>query len=255
MEAADIVRIARKRAGLTQYQLGLRSGVHRNVIGRWERGDAEPSLRTLRRVVKACELDLVMHLTVRDPTLDELAADQLELQPIARLYRLLPEDAVGPALEALDWMADAQTAVIAIGDVAGVLLGSPQRPEQAHVEIVSADPYSTETELRAAGFEPLDSEARWRDIDRRHPWRRSDGTVVAIASDLPGSSGFADLRDSMVTVNLTPSMAHWSPRDFTVAVAHPRDLLRLADASPREAARAQVPGLQAVLSRRSTADT
>jgi hypothetical protein len=32
-----------------------------------------------------------------------------------------------------------------------------------------------------------------------------------------------------------------------VVVAHPRDLLRIADASPREAERARVPGLQALL--------
>jgi hypothetical protein len=33
----------------------------------------------------------------------------------------------------------------------------------------------------------------------------------------------------------------------SIRVAHPRDLLRMADASPRESERARVPGLRALL--------
>lgn len=243
METSDIVKIARHRAGLSQEQLGLRSGMHRNMISRWERGQSEPSLATLRKIVEACELELVIHLSAVDRSLDELVDEQVELAPIERLRRLVPRDRLDQALDALRWTAGVQTPVIVIGDVAGVLQGAPQRLEDPQVEIMSRDPFSTESELRASGFEPADSEARWREIDRRYPWRRPSGAVVSLASDVPGSSGFADLDRSAETLHLNGSAA--------IAVAHPRDLLRLADAAPRESAQARVPGLRALLTRRS----
>ncbi|MDP9133619.1 MAG: helix-turn-helix domain-containing protein [Actinomycetota bacterium] len=243
METSDIVRIARQRAGLSQEQLGRRSGLHRNVIGRWERGRSEPSLAALRKLVTACELELVIHLAASDSSLEELAAEQLELAPSERLRRLVPPDSLRQTLAALRWVADVRTPAILIGDVAGALQGAPQRPYHGQVEIVSGDPFSTETELRAAGFEPTDSEARWREADRRYPWTRPGGAVVALANNVPGSTGFADLRRNSETLSLDEAT--------TLAVAHPRDLLRLADASPRESARARVPGLRALLARRA----
>jgi hypothetical protein len=193
--------------------------------------------------VAACELDLVIHLARSDHSLEQLVDDQLALPPVERLRRLLPSNLLRQSLDALHWLARVETPVIVIGDVAAVLLGAPQRPEHGQVEIVSGDPLSTETELRAGGFEPADSEARWRDTDRRYPWARPSGAVVTLATDVPGTNGFADLRRSAETLDMDDVTA--------VAVAHPRDLLRLADASPRESARARVPGLRALLSRRS----
>lgn len=243
MESRDIVRIARQRAGLTQDQLGLRSGVHRGVIGRWERGDSEPTLRSLRKLVAACELELVVRLATSDPSLDEFVDEQLARTPIERLELLLPEDRSQGALEALRWLAGTKTPVILIGDVAAVLQGAPQRTSTAMAEIVSRDSVATESELRAAGFEPTDTEARWRDADRRHQWIRPTGATVALASAVPGTTGYRDLRESVERLSLDDSTK--------IAVAHPRDLLRLAEASPSESARARVPGLEAVLSRRS----
>jgi transcriptional regulator with XRE-family HTH domain len=246
MESGEIVKSARYRAGLSQAQLGIRSGLHRNLIGRWERGESSPSLATLQRLVAACGLELVISLAEADRSLDELAEEQLSLTPRERLSVLLPAGPGRDALEVLRWLAGVETPVILIGDIAAVLQGAPQRVDHEELEIVSRDLVSTVTELDAAGFEPADSEARWRDTDLRHPWRHRDGAMITLATNVPGMAGFADLNRSADVVEIYDSVS--------VSVAHPRDLLRLADASPRESARARAPGLRALLSQRQTTE-
>jgi transcriptional regulator with XRE-family HTH domain len=235
----DIVRIARQRAGITQQQLADRSGHPRETIARWETGAREPSLATLQALVAACDLDLVIHLAERDPSLDGLVVDQLALSPTERLGRLMPAAVRDDTLRALRWLVEARTPLIVIGGVAAVLQGGPQQPGDAPVEFVSGDPFAMEAQLRDAGFVPSDTDERWADIDRRAPWVLPDGGTIALASNVPGTRDYADLRRSVRTVHLDDGTS--------VPVAHPRDLLRMADASPRESERARVPGLRALL--------
>src|ERR671920_2544885 len=112
MKSSDIVLMARQRAGLTQRQLADRAGHPRESIARWEAGVREPSLATLDALVAACDLDLVVRLTPRDPSLRDLTADQLALSPADRLKRLLPPTARADCLRALRWVAAARTPVI-----------------------------------------------------------------------------------------------------------------------------------------------
>jgi hypothetical protein len=63
-----------------------------------------------------------------------------------------------------------------------------------------------------------------------------------LASNVPGTGNYRDLRRSARTVELDDSTS--------VRVAHPRDLLRMADASQRESERARVPALRALLAHR-----
>ena len=93
--------------------------------------------------------------------------------------------------------------------------------------------------MRDAGLVPRDTDERWADVDRRAPWVLPDGATIALASNVPGTGDYPDLRRSARTVELDRTR---------VPVAHPRDLLRMADASPRESERARVPGLRALLS-------
>jgi transcriptional regulator with XRE-family HTH domain len=240
VSSRDIVRIARQRAGITQQQLADRSGHPRETIARWETGAREPSLATLNALVAACDLDLVIHLARKDSSLEELVADQLELTATERLERLMPAMATDDALRALRWLAAARTPVIVIGGLAAVLQGGPQQPGDGQVEFVSGDPYAMEAELRAAGLIPSDVDERWADVDRRAPWALPDGGTIVLASNVPGTGDYRDLRRSARTVELDDGTS--------VRVAHPRDLLRMADASPRESERARVPGLRALLS-------
>jgi transcriptional regulator with XRE-family HTH domain len=241
MTSRDIVRIARQRAGITQQQLADRSGRPRETIARWETGAREPSLATLTALVAACDLELVIHLAQKDPSLDELVADQLALTPTERLERLLPATATDGTLRALRWLADTRTPIVVIGGMAAVLQGGPQQPGDGQVDFVSSDPFATEAAMREAGLIPGDTDERWADVDRRAPWALPGGGTIVLASSVPGTRDHPDLRRSARTVQLDDGTS--------VTVAHPRDLLRMADASPRESERARVPGLRALLSR------
>lgn len=241
MTTRDIVRMARQRAGLTQQQLADRSGHPRETIARWETGTREPSLSSLRQLAEASDLDLVIHLAQRDPSADEAVDDQLELSPRERLARLLPSTAKEDAIRALRWLATARTPFILIGGIAAVLQGGPQRPDSGRVEFVSADPHRMEAEMRSGGLVPADTDERWAELDARAVWMLPEGGALALASNVPGTEDYRDLRRSMRQIELDDAIR--------VSVAHPRDLLRMADASPRESEWARVPGLRALLDR------
>lgn len=49
---------ARKRAGLTQRQLAERSGIAQGDISKLERGSANPSIRTLRRLARGMGMSI-----------------------------------------------------------------------------------------------------------------------------------------------------------------------------------------------------
>lgn len=239
MRAQDVIRIARDQAGLTQQQLAARSGRPRETIARWESGAQVPSLEAVSAVVADCGLDLVLRLANRDTTLIESVREQLALTTMMRLTRLLPSGSVAEAKRSLRWLSDASTPTVVIGQLGAALLGAPQRPDAVQVEFVSADPVTTDRELRDHGLTPVESDERWRDEDIRELWRLPKGGVLALARKLPGTTDYSDLRRGASPV--------YVDADTTVRVAHPRDLLRIADASPRESERARVPGLQALL--------
>lgn len=239
VRTGDVIRIARDRAGLTQQQLAARSGRPRETIARWEAGSQAPSLEAVSALVAACDLELVLRLAASDTSLDERVREQLALSPSARLARLLPREAVAEIKRSLQWLGRAPTPTVVVGQTGAALLGAPQRPDTPQVEFISSDPRATEFELRNAGLSPSDVEDRWRAEDIREPWMLPGGGTLSLARELPGAAGYRDLNRS----------ASWLDVDkrTRVRVAAPRDLLRLADASPRDAERARVPGLQALL--------
>ena len=53
MDAASLLRYARRRAGLSQRELGRRAGVAQPAIARIERGDISPRIATLDRLLAA----------------------------------------------------------------------------------------------------------------------------------------------------------------------------------------------------------
>ena len=76
MRSGDLIREARLRAGLTQYELAERSGRERSVIARWEQGTVAPSVETLVELVRACGFDLPLELVPLEPPRRERAAAQ-----------------------------------------------------------------------------------------------------------------------------------------------------------------------------------
>jgi hypothetical protein len=87
--SADLIREARLRAGLTQYELAERTGRERSVIARWEQGAVAPSIETLVELVRACGFDLPLELVPHEPSADERVRKNALLSPERRLQRFL----------------------------------------------------------------------------------------------------------------------------------------------------------------------
>ena len=90
MVSADLLRGARLRAGLTQHELGRRIGRPQSQIARWESGRVEPSLETLRKLIRACGFELTYGLANYDDSY---------LPYIERLLELSPQERIEDALE------------------------------------------------------------------------------------------------------------------------------------------------------------
>lgn len=88
MNAARLVRSARKRAGLTQRQLAERTGIPQPMLSAIERGQQDPRFGTLQRILAAAgeELDIVMR--AGDGVDRTQFIDSLRLTPDERLARL-----------------------------------------------------------------------------------------------------------------------------------------------------------------------
>jgi transcriptional regulator with XRE-family HTH domain len=107
MVSGDLLREARRRAGLSQAELARRAGKPLSSIGRWERGEVRPSLETLRDLVRACGLELSFHLanadledhdlTLIEQALARTPAERLDDAIVAarQLDRLWPQRAAG----------------------------------------------------------------------------------------------------------------------------------------------------------------
>lgn len=87
MHAADLIREARRRAGLTQQQLAERASTTQSAVARWETGGTAPDFATVLRLVRLCGLDLEVSIIDQDDS-DLAQARRLEaLTPGQRLER------------------------------------------------------------------------------------------------------------------------------------------------------------------------
>jgi transcriptional regulator with XRE-family HTH domain len=89
MRGGDLIREARLRAGLTQYELAERSGRERSVIARWEQGAVSPSIDNLLEIIQACGFDLPLELVLRDDSTIERLRKNVLLSPERRVERIL----------------------------------------------------------------------------------------------------------------------------------------------------------------------
>ena len=86
LDAAQLVREARSRAGCTQRALALRAGTSQSVVARIEAGKTHPGSETLRRLLEAAGFELRAEL-VPLPVFDtHMLAD------VARILSLTPEE-------------------------------------------------------------------------------------------------------------------------------------------------------------------
>ncbi len=89
MVSGDLLVEARRRAGISQAELGRRSGVPPSLIGRYERYEVIPSLERLRALLRAAGYELSIRLANVDPSNHDqvLIERELRLTPAERLRR------------------------------------------------------------------------------------------------------------------------------------------------------------------------
>ena len=83
----DLIREARRRAGLSQAELATLAGTAQSGVARWESGRTAVSLDDVIRLVRLCGLDLELSLVPRDES-DLAQAERLTtLTPHQRIER------------------------------------------------------------------------------------------------------------------------------------------------------------------------
>jgi transcriptional regulator with XRE-family HTH domain len=87
MNGGEVIRRARRRAGLSQAELARRLGTKQPVVARWESGARAPTLETVARAVEACGLALDVAVVERDPGEDALLREWRRLTPAERVER------------------------------------------------------------------------------------------------------------------------------------------------------------------------
>jgi transcriptional regulator with XRE-family HTH domain len=88
VRGGQLIREARRRAQLTQAELAQRTGTTQSAVARWETNRVSPTLETLTEVVRACGLDLVVHLEPHDDHDWTLVEAKQQLTPDQRLEDL-----------------------------------------------------------------------------------------------------------------------------------------------------------------------
>ena len=87
MISGDLLVEARRRAGISQAELGRRAGVAPSLIGRYERYEVIPSLERLRALAGACGFELSFRLANREANGHDAVLIERELRrtPAERL--------------------------------------------------------------------------------------------------------------------------------------------------------------------------
>ena len=82
--AANLLKLARAKTGVSQAQMAKLAGVPRSTVERIEAGTRQPSLPTLGRLLAAVDLDMRIRLEPYDDHDDVLDANYAALTPEQR---------------------------------------------------------------------------------------------------------------------------------------------------------------------------
>jgi transcriptional regulator with XRE-family HTH domain len=236
--AASLIRSAR---GTTpQADLAIRVGLARETIARWESGSQEPSLDSLRSVIRAAGFELRTELVPAHETLIALVDQHLAEGPTNRLRQLMAEDwaACQPALRLA---ATTFEHSVLVGPIAAAIRGAPQRPSGPSVDLL-APPRDLPRVERLLHYG--DAERVLRPRSQLGPngseWLLN-GAVITLRSHAPGLEDVDAVRDRSPWVSMTYAEVP------ALRVALVEDLLDLAEYATRPEDRELVAGLRAVL--------
>ena len=101
---SDLIREARRRAGLTQRELAERAGTTQSAIARLESGRTSPSFDTVRRMMRLCGFALLVQL---DPY------DDSDLAQAEALLRRTPDGRIDQLEAGLSFAAELREAYAA----------------------------------------------------------------------------------------------------------------------------------------------
>lgn len=85
MDGGDLIKEARRRAGITQQELAARMGTTQSVIARWESGRRSPTFLTTERAIRECGLALHPRLAPYDEGPLGVARSMESLTPAEKL--------------------------------------------------------------------------------------------------------------------------------------------------------------------------
>jgi transcriptional regulator with XRE-family HTH domain len=84
----ELVREARKRAGLTQARLAGRAGTTQSAIARLESGRTRPALEQIERLLRLCGFQLLVELAPYDDSDIVQAEGRLRRTPAERIAEM-----------------------------------------------------------------------------------------------------------------------------------------------------------------------
>jgi predicted transcriptional regulator len=87
MNGSDLVFLARRKAALTQAELGERAGMAQNAIARIESGKVKTSFETIRDLIRACGFEPEINLATRDDSYRRDIKRRLAASPAERIVR------------------------------------------------------------------------------------------------------------------------------------------------------------------------
>jgi transcriptional regulator with XRE-family HTH domain len=120
MEPGILLREARRRSRLSQYEVAVRAGCSQTIVARAESGEREPTLAKFERMLAACGFQLHVELEPLDTTLDQQIEDMAVAQGPTSLY-LLSQDLLFLA----SGLAEAAVPFVVEGVAAAILHGFP----------------------------------------------------------------------------------------------------------------------------------
>jgi transcriptional regulator with XRE-family HTH domain len=192
--AAQLVREARKRAGLSQAELGARAGTTQSAIARLEGGSSSPPFDRVAELVAACGLQL--RVSIREPSPTGPARPP-DLQP-SLLRPLL----------------DRGVRFVLVGELAAALRGAPVGGSAPPIPALCPDDGRPNLEALCGALDDLSARVRTLDGTGTLPLDRTPEALLARdrwslatpAGELdvvfapPGTGGYRDLAREATTV-------------------------------------------------------
>lgn len=240
MIPATLLKEARTRAGLTQAELGDRTGYSGAEISRWERGKVSLTFERLEGLIEGCGLELDIALRPLDRSQYVLMRGNVGRSPRQRLRGLRRHLRQTAEIQGRDEnfdperllvaLADARVDFIVIGGVAAVLWGSPYPTENLDLMIRAGVRNQRRFQSALRGLV-----AKWPAGDEGVQEYATRYGLLRVIAEPVSMPSYQTLRRRSPAVELS---------GVEIRVAPLADVIRSAEARPRPKRRAEILALR-----------